>query len=222
MIWGRKEHPTRSVKYQGRAIKELENTLLYELGEISKTVQCPTCFRYSQEGTFYCTCGVCFMPSPEQTRKIKTRFEIASVPFSTVREDDSRRAKHGRERLQYDHWKAKDATRRRIQEKLPFLFCTDDRQTNDIKNLNGITDGQTYCEYLDNFATVDATYIATWPERSRYHNILVLKLHDGKTSGKMPYRDDFKLAARSCSRTPGWKGKPYIPRSQRERQKTIR
>ena len=151
------------------------------------------------------------MPSPEQTRKIKTRFEIASVPFSTVREDDSRRAKHGRERLQYDHWKAKDATRRRIQEKLPFLFCTNGRQTNDIKNLNGITDGQTYCEYLDYFATVDATYIATWPERSRYHNILVLKLHDGKTSGKMPYRDDFKLAARSCSRTPGWKGKPLYP-----------
>ena len=70
------------------------------------------------------------MPSPEQTRKIKTRFEILSVPFYTVKEDDSRGAKHGRERWQYDHWKAKAATRRRIQEKLPFYFALmADRQT---------------------------------------------------------------------------------------------
>ena len=94
-----------------RPIRDLGEIELYELGEISNTIQCPTCLRYSREGTFYCTCGVCSMPSPAQTRKIITRFEIMSVPCCTVKEDDCLGAKHGRERWQYDHWKAKDATR---------------------------------------------------------------------------------------------------------------
>ena len=34
-----------------------------------------------------------------------------SVLFLTVREDDTRGAKHGQSRWQYDHWKAKDATK---------------------------------------------------------------------------------------------------------------
>ena len=55
--------------------------------------------------------SVCIMPSLEQKRKIKTRFEIMSVPFHTVREDDTRGAKHGQSWWQYDHWKAKDATK---------------------------------------------------------------------------------------------------------------
>ena len=68
---------------------------LYKLGEISKTVQRPACLKYALEGLLSSTCGVCLMPSPEQERKIKTQFEIMSVPFFTMREDDSRGAKHG-------------------------------------------------------------------------------------------------------------------------------
>ena len=121
-------------KASRRTIKELGNIELFELGEISKTVQCPTCPRYSKEGTSYCTCGLRRVLSPEKTRNIKSRFEIMSVPFCTMQEDDSRWAKHGRERWQYDHWKAKKRDKRRIQE-------IDGVQTNDIKHLNGITDG---------------------------------------------------------------------------------
>ena len=54
-----------------RRIKELGDIILYGLGEIFKTVQCPRCLRYSKEGTYYSTCGVCLVPSPEQTRDIK-------------------------------------------------------------------------------------------------------------------------------------------------------
>ena len=36
-----------------RTIKELGNIELDELGEISKTVQCPSCLKYSKEGTVY-------------------------------------------------------------------------------------------------------------------------------------------------------------------------
>ena len=51
------------------------------------------------------------------------------------------------------------------------------------------------------FATVDITYVGT----SRYENMLVLELNDGKHPGKNQNRDDFGHAAgslTSCSRTP--------------------
>ena len=67
-----------------RAIRELGNLDLYELGEVSKTVQCQVCFRHASEGLLYCPCGVCLMPSSEQKRKIKTQFEILSAPFYSV------------------------------------------------------------------------------------------------------------------------------------------
>ena len=54
-----------------RTIKELGNIELYELGEISKTVQCPSCLKYSNSGTVCCSCG--------------------------ITEDDSRGARHGPE-----------------------------------------------------------------------------------------------------------------------------
>ena len=60
------------------------------------------------------------MPSPEQKRKTKTRVERMSVPFCTVREDDTRGAKHGRTWWQYDHWKARDATKGTQKEKISF------------------------------------------------------------------------------------------------------
>ena len=57
--WSRKEHPTCSAKLQRRTVKEMGNIELFELGEISKTVQCPTCLRYSKERPVYCLC--CFV-----------------------------------------------------------------------------------------------------------------------------------------------------------------
>ena len=92
-----------------RTIKELGNIEIYELGEISTTVQCTTCLRYSEEGTIFCTCGVCLMPLPDQIKKIKNRFEIMSNPFYFMKEEDSRGSRHGPQQWQYDHWKAKDA-----------------------------------------------------------------------------------------------------------------
>ena len=51
------------------------------------------------------------MPSLEQQRKIKSQFEIFSIPSYVVKTDDSRGARHGQSQWQYDHWKAKDAKR---------------------------------------------------------------------------------------------------------------
>ena len=55
-----------------RTIKELGNIELYDLGEITKTVQCPSFLKYSKERTVCCLCGICLIPSLEH-RKIKSR-----------------------------------------------------------------------------------------------------------------------------------------------------
>ena len=52
---------------------------------------------------------------------------------------------------------------------------------------------------LDYLFTVDVDFIATCPERARYHNMLVLELQKRKDSSTMSKRDDFKLAARSLA-----------------------
>ena len=44
-----------------------------------------------------------------ETQKIKTQFEIMSVPYLVVKMDYSRGARHGLTQWQDDHWKAEDA-----------------------------------------------------------------------------------------------------------------
>ena len=51
------------------------------------------------------------MPSTEQNPKIKSHFEILSIPHHIVKKDFSQGAKHGPTQRQYDHHKAKDVTR---------------------------------------------------------------------------------------------------------------
>ena len=130
------------------------------------------------------------MPSPEQTTKNKNRFEIMSNPFCSFEEDDSRGPRHGQQQWQYDHWKAKDVTRglRRGYDMIVQL-CLADKRYQESQWNHGWTE---HCRYLDYVTIVDVKYIATWPERSRCHNMLVLKVHDEKNPGKMSHRDDCK------------------------------
>ena len=66
-----------------RTIKEMGNIESCELGETVRTTHCPSCLRYSKEGTVYCLCAKCLMPSPEQTERTKNRIDIISDPLST-------------------------------------------------------------------------------------------------------------------------------------------
>ena len=67
---------TRSERYQTKSI-------INDLGKKSR------CLKYSKEGTVYCLCGICLVPSPEQTEKIKNRFEIISNPLYFIKETHS-------------------------------------------------------------------------------------------------------------------------------------
>ena len=99
-----------------KTIQRLGNIELYELGEVSKMTQCAPCSKYWPAGLLYCTCGVCFMLSLEQKRKINCQFEILSIPYFIVITDYSWGARYGQSQWQYYHWKAKD-TKRNAQKK---------------------------------------------------------------------------------------------------------
>ena len=43
------------------------NIELYELSETVRTTQCLICVKHSREGTLYCGCGKCLIPSQEYT-----------------------------------------------------------------------------------------------------------------------------------------------------------
>ena len=64
-----------------------------------------------------------------------------------------------------------------------------------------------YSPYL---APVDLSYDATWKERTRYENMLVLKLNNEKHKGQTPNRDDFPLAARMLAVSPAPRRKEGI------------
>ena len=58
---------------------------------------------------------------------------------------------------------------------------------------------EAYCRYLDYLTTVNIIYNPTGPERSRYHNMLVLRFKRWKESRKDVKSRRFKLAARSLA-----------------------
>ena len=49
-----------------KTVPKLGNIDLFELGEVSKKIQCSSCATYWPEGLLYCTCGICLLPSTEQ------------------------------------------------------------------------------------------------------------------------------------------------------------
>ena len=59
-----------------RAIKEMGNLELYELGETVRTTQCLACLRHSKEGTVYC--GVVGVGCPRQNNQKEAEIELIS------------------------------------------------------------------------------------------------------------------------------------------------
>ena len=137
-------------------------------------------------------------PRPNRKERFKTQFEMISVPFSSVREDDSRGAKHWQTQWQYDFWKARDAKRSAKTGKDSIVL----RWQEDEKYRASYGWTKEYCRYLDYLASIDTSHVAKWKERSRYENSLVLKLNDELLPGRMTNREDFPQAARALGSSP--------------------
>ena len=122
---------------------------LFELTEVSKKIQCPSCAKNWQGRLLNCTCGICLVPSTEQRSKIKNQFEILPIPIYIVKKDYSRGAKHGRTQALYDHFKASEPTRHaKKKESLSIAerWHRDEFHRNSQIAIRWTTE---YCQYVD-------------------------------------------------------------------------
>ena len=152
-----------------------------------------------------------------ERRKIRSQFEVMSVPFYPVREGDTRGAKHGQTQWQYDHWKARDATMgaKKRGTDSNVQRWKEDETYRASQTAHGWT--EEFCSYLDCLAPIDISYIETWKERSKYEISPVLKLRYGKHPGRMTRRKDLPQAARVLAALQRKKGRvnPYVPKNER-------
>ena len=199
-----------------RTIQELGNIELYELGEISKTVQCQACLNCAPESLIYCSCGVCLMTSPEQKKRIKIQFEVMSVPYYLVRVDYSRGSKHGENTWQKKTL-AKKGARKHNHDSMERRWINDATYRARPKS-----DGQK--NFVDILTTSQGSTSPSWqpgnsdpdPKKS-----LVLGVNDGPHPGPMRGRDDFPQPARRREALQREQGRVNvdIPKNERERQR---
>ena len=83
----------------------------------------------------------------------------------------SRGAKHGERKWQYDHWKARDATKGARKKGKHFIVqrCQEDETCRASQTFPGSCTEE-HCRDLDYLAPIDISYVATWKNRSRYKN----------------------------------------------------
>ena len=150
-----------------RTIHEMGNIELYELGQISRTVQCQSCSKHIPKRLIFCACGVCLQPDEETIKRIKARFQALICPYHLARVNRSRGKKHGETSTIVIRWH-------------------EDEQYRNSQQAHGWT--EEYCGYLDYF-----TYTAPWNQRHRYESTITLVCNDeDRQAGSTKAREDFK------------------------------
>ena len=115
--WARKGKSNRSSKESKKTIQRLgkSNCMIWEMFPRKHSARpAPS---VGLRDWLYCTCGVCLRPSPEQKRKIKSQFDVLSIPYYTVENGLLTRSKTWAEpvaiwSLESERYKAKCAKER--------------------------------------------------------------------------------------------------------------
>ena len=85
-----------------RVTYEMGNMELFELGQISSTVQCHSCLKHMPEGLKSCECGVCLWPDEDTINRMKASFQALIAPYELARVNRSRGERHGDQPWQED------------------------------------------------------------------------------------------------------------------------
>ena len=169
------------------------NIELYELGQVSRTVQCHSCWKHLPEGLAFCSCGICLRPDEAKMKRIKVRFQTIKVPYYLARIKRSRGKTHGETQWQQDHWKAMDAkrgTKQRDKDTITLRWQQDEKYRNS-QRAYGWT--EEYCRDLDYLTTIDISYTAPWHQRHRYESTITLTCNDeDREAGPMKATKDFR------------------------------
>ena len=92
---GKPENSLKFSEESSRVIHEVGNIEWYELGQMTRFVQCHSCWKHLPEGLAFCSCGVCLRLDEATIRRIKARFQALTVPYYLARINRSRGKKHG-------------------------------------------------------------------------------------------------------------------------------
>ena len=138
-----------------RIIHELGNIELYELGQMSSTIQCHFCYKHLPHGLRICLCGMCLRPDEDTISKIEARFKTLIVPHYFAHINRSRGEKCGESQWHKDHWKAVDATRgaNKNGHDTVTIRWQADEQHREAQLAHGWT--EEYFKYFDFLKTID-------------------------------------------------------------------
>ena len=78
---GKPENSLKFSEESSRRIHEMGNIELYELGQISRTVQFHLCLKHIPEGRTFCSCGVCLPPDEETNTKDQCQIPCFDRPL---------------------------------------------------------------------------------------------------------------------------------------------
>ena len=163
-----------------------------------------------------------FLLYEEQIQRIITRFEVLIVPHCQARVNYSRGKRHGEAQWQKDDWKARDAHRGASKNSHDsiMLRCQIDEKCRESQKVRGWTED--YYQYLDHLTTIDISYSATWHQRNRYENTIVLVGNDDdRQAGPMRAREDFRSTTHNLTVLQREQGRQnsHIPKNERARQR---
>ena len=94
-----------------RIIQEMGNIELYELGQVSRTILCHSCFKHMPEGLAFCSYGMCLRLDEATIRRNHARFQTFDSTLLYARMNQSRGKKCSDTQWQQDRWKAVNANR---------------------------------------------------------------------------------------------------------------
>ena len=148
----KKAYPTCSARNQSASYKRWGNIDLYATERNS--VLCA--MKHSKEGTTYCGCGKCLIPSQEHPHKFERRIDILADPLYAVKRGRAGE-RHGPEEWQYHHWKAVDAARNSRKREYEFIarMWREDPSYRDTQQIHGWTFES--CMFLDYLKKIQIT-----------------------------------------------------------------
>ena len=150
-----------------RVIYEMGNVEMFELGQISMTVQCHSCLKHVPEGLKLCGCGVRRRPDEETINKIRARFQALIVPYYLTQVKRSRGKKHGEAHWQQDHHTAMDAKGGAWKKQQTYLGIEQvEKDAQYRKSQLDLGWTETYCRYLDFLTKIDVSHNALSPKKS--------------------------------------------------------
>ena len=199
---------------------------MYELEQMTRTVQCLSCWKHLLEGLAFCSCGVCLRPDEATIRRIKVRFQALIVPCCrarTSRPGARSMAKLSGKPRSWESNECQKKSKETWQGHYHNLVATGEKYRNSQR-----ADGWTeeYCRYLDYLTTIDISYTAPWHQKHRYEstNTLAGNVAD-RQAGPMKARRDFRPTTQilaNLRQEQGGRQNSFIPKNESEAKTTRR